>query len=167
MSSLLWRQRSVAGHRAEAPHLKWWSNANDASIPCHSNEQDRIKHRADGQKWAQFRAVIVHWDQSIKKACLEDLPDDFEEMEKAVLYGDALDDQILGVLKRFPPMFNVGMLPDIRAEFDLCPKDTAEREMMEAANRAWESSFEVFSLKLHKDWQCSMLHHNPRLISIP
>ena len=30
-------------------------------------EQDRIKHRADGQKWAQYRAVIVHWTQSIKR----------------------------------------------------------------------------------------------------
>ena len=24
-------------------------------------EQGRIKHRADGQKWAQYRAVIAHW----------------------------------------------------------------------------------------------------------
>ena len=45
------------------------------------------------------------------------------------------------------------MLPDIRAEFDLGPKDTTEREMMEAANRAWESSFDVFALKLRADWQ--------------
>ena len=115
-------------------------------------EQDRIKHRADGQKWAQYRAVIVHWTQSIKKACQEDLPDDVEEIEKSVLYGDAMDDQILGVLRRFSPSFNVGMLPDIRAEFDSSPQDTAEREMMEAANRAWNSSFDVFSLKLRADW---------------
>ena len=65
-------------------------------------EQDRIKHRVDGQKWAQYRAVIVHWTQSLMKACLEDLPDDVEEIQKAVLYGDAMDDQILGVLRRFP-----------------------------------------------------------------
>lgn len=40
------------------------------------HEQDRVKHRADGQMWAKYWAVIVHWDQSRKKACQEDLPDD-------------------------------------------------------------------------------------------
>ena len=144
------------GRLTEEQHLmileKALSSFEDEALHL-PQEQDRIKHRADGQKWAQYRAVIVHWNQSIRKACQEDLPDDFEEIEKAVLYGDALDDQILGVLRRFPPSFNVGMLPDIRADFDLCPKDTVEREMAEAANRAWESSFEVFSLRLRADWQ--------------
>ena len=39
----------------------------------------------------------------MRMRCKEDLQqEEFEELKKAVLYGDAMDAQILGIIKRFP-----------------------------------------------------------------
>ena len=43
--------------------------------------------------------------------------EEFEELEKAILYNDAMDAQILGIIKRFPKNFHIGMIPDMRTNF--------------------------------------------------
>ena len=48
------------------------------------------------QQWTGARQVIQHWDLTMRACCQADLPQaEFEELEKAVLYGDAMDNQIL------------------------------------------------------------------------
>ena len=50
----------------------------------------------------------------MRMRCKQDLQqEEFEELEKAILYGDAMDAQILGNIKRFPQNFHIGMIPDM------------------------------------------------------
>jgi hypothetical protein len=55
------------------------------------------------QQWISARQIIQHWSLTMRMCCKEDLQqEEFEELEKAILYGDAMDAQILGIIKRFP-----------------------------------------------------------------
>ena len=49
--------------------------------------------------------------------------DEFEELEKATLYGDAMDAQILGISRHFPKHVQISMIPDM-THFDKADVDT-------------------------------------------
>ena len=52
------------------------------------------------EQWASTRQVIQHWDTTIGACCKADLPEhEFTELEKAVLFGDAMNTQILNILR--------------------------------------------------------------------
>ena len=54
----------------------------------------------------------------IRAFCQADLPaQDCEELEAAILSGDAMDSQVMSVIKRFPNNFNIGMVPDMETNF--------------------------------------------------
>ena len=55
------------------------------------------------QQRISARQVIRHWDITMRIGCKQDLKqEEFEELEKAILYGDAMDAHILGIINRFP-----------------------------------------------------------------
>ena len=71
-----------------------------------SNFEDSALRQADRNQWAAAkpkmeqwlaaRQVIQHWDLTMRACCEADLPkEEFDELEKAILYGDAMDAQIL------------------------------------------------------------------------
>ena len=54
------------------------------------------------QRWISARQIIQYWDLTMRMCCKEDLPQEaFEELEKAVLYGDAMGARILGIMQHF------------------------------------------------------------------
>ena len=51
--------------------------------------------------------------------------EEFEELEKAILYGDEMDAQILGIIKRLPKHnFHIGMILDMRTNSAKADVDT-------------------------------------------
>ena len=78
------------------------------------------------EQWRTYRNVIQHWLQTIRACCLADLPrQDFEELEAAILYGDAMDSQIMSVISRFPKNFLIGMITDMRTQ---CAPNAEDQE---------------------------------------
>ena len=79
---------------------------------------------------------------------------EFEELEKAILHGDAMDAQILLVANRFPKMFHVGMLPD----FKITPLEDKEAssaimEELKAEQAKWDSEHHLLKCALYLDWK--------------
>jgi len=105
------------------------------------NLSARARLRPKTADWIVYRTVIQHWTQTIRHCCRADLSvADFEEMEKAVLYGDAMDAQIVAVLKRWPKVFHVGMIPDIKTELSQTTS-SVDKELLEAHRRRRRPSF--------------------------
>ena len=94
----------------------------------------RVKLRPKEEDWKVYRMVVQQWDTSINKCCMRDLDAaDYAEIEKAILYGDAMDAQIMRICTRWPKVFHVGMLPDIACELRATPRDQAEQDVFEAS----------------------------------
>ena len=75
-------------------------------------------------------------------------------MEQAILYGDAMDAQILGVLKRHPKAFHIAMIPDMRAYIrgvggESDRMETAEQ--VEAEQNKWQVELELLKANLKLD----------------
>ena len=98
-----------------------------------------------------YREVIQHWFLSIEEAAKADLtPKDYDELRNAVLYGDAMDRQILDAVKRFPQVWHIAMIPDVRA--GLAPEDDDPMEVVGRADMAvWECKAEQFAAHLSAD----------------
>ena len=77
--------------------------------------------------------------------------EEFEELEKAILFGDAMDSQILGVIMRFPTSFHVGMIPDMRTNFATAEVDAETVEQIEAEQAKWEAELRLFKGNLMLD----------------
>ena len=100
-----------------------------------------IALKPKAEQWMGARQVIQHWDLTMRACCEADLPkSEFEELEKAILYGDAMDSQILGVIKRFPKSFQIGMIPDMRTNFAQADADTEAQEQIEAEGKREEDA---------------------------
>jgi hypothetical protein len=55
------------------------------------------------QQWIGARQIIQQWDLTMRICCKQDLKhEEFEKLEKAILYGDAMDAHILEIIERFP-----------------------------------------------------------------
>ena len=124
--------------------------------------EDSALHLADRNRWVALkpneeqwlaaRQVVQHWDQTIKSCCQADLSgEDFEELEKAILYGDAMDSQIMGVIKRFPKSFHIGMIPDMRTNFAQADVDAEAQEQIEAEYAKWQAELRLFKGSLILD----------------
>ena len=108
--------------------------------------------RPKPEQWLQARLVIQHWMQTMRACCEKDLPkQDFEELEKAILFGDAMDSQILGVIKRFPKTFHIGMIPDMRTNFAEKGEDDIAQEQVEAEIAKWQAELRLFKGNLAMD----------------
>ena len=108
------------------------------------------------EQWKSYRTIIQHWSQTMRAACEIDLPaEDFIELEKAVLFGDALDSQILGMVKRFPKNFHIGMIPDLKSasNWEVQESDAATQEHIKAESAKWEAELRLFRSNLNLDWQ--------------
>ena len=104
------------------------------------------------EQWAAARQVIQHWDMSIRACCKADLPEpEFTELEKAILFGDAMDAQILNIIKRYPKTFHIGMIPDMRTSFTEAEVDDAVVEQIEAEHAKWEADLRLFKGSLMVD----------------
>ena len=128
------------------------------------NYEDEALHLADRQvwrrliptieQWRTYRNVIQHWDLTIRECCQADLPaQDFDELQHAILYGDAMDSQIMSVIKRFPKYFNIGMIPDMKTNFAPNAVDEATREQIEAEQAKWQGELRLFKTNLSMDWK--------------
>ena len=74
-----------SGRLTETQHLTKALHLFEDEALSLQHEQDRVRLRPDAQTWAKYRAIIVHWDQSIRKACKHDLEHLFDDIEKSVL----------------------------------------------------------------------------------
>ena len=112
---------------------------------------ERSAKRPKAEAWKDYRQVIQHWTQGIRECAHEDLQqEDFEELEKAILHGDAMDAQIITCLKRYPKRFHIGMLPDVRTAGALNDDLMAMKEL--AAEKAeWDAKLSAFKAKLGLD----------------
>ena len=106
------------------------------------------------EQWRNYRNIIQHWDQTISSCCKADLPpDDCEEVERAILFGDAMDSQIITIIKRFPKFFHVGMIPDMMTTFAKNTSDQATQEQIEAEHAKWQGELRLFKINLLMDWK--------------
>ena len=113
------------------------------------NATKRRAARPTQEGWAACRQIIVHWDQSISDAARASLkPADYEELEKAVLYGDAMDQQMTRALSAFPKTFHMAMLPDCS---ELSISVEVAQEMDEADQALWKAKLRKFELQLRED----------------
>ena len=104
------------------------------------------------EQWAAARQVIQHWDNTIKACCKADLPEhEFIELEKAILFGDVMDTQILNIIKRYPKTFHIGMIPDMRTSFTVVEVDDTVKEQIEAEHAKWEADLRLFKGSLMVD----------------
>lgn len=88
----------------------------------------------------------------MEDVCHQDMePASYEEMRKAVLLGDAMDTQLLGLLRRWPATFHIAMIPDFKLQVLDLPMDDEEKELLEAQNLAWRSKLQVFEHELKAD----------------
>ena len=103
------------------------------------------------QQWISARQIIQHLDLTMRICCKQDLKqEEFEELEKAILYGDAIDAQILGIIKRFPKQyFHIGMIPDMRNNFANADVDTDAQDQIEAEHAKCQAAFRLFKRQLN------------------
>ena len=99
--------------------------------------------------------MIQHWCQTARPCCKVDLPNqDFEEIEKAVLFGDALDKQILTISQRCPHSFTVNMIPELRVSGSMAvDEDTDVTEAIAAENAKWEAEVRILTNNFNSDWK--------------
>ena len=127
--------------------------------------EDAVLHQSDRNEWKKvvpsandmknYRNIVQHWCHTIRPCCMVDLPkQDFEEIAQAVLFGDAIDTQILSIAKRFPQSFHVGMIPDLRVSGAMAvEQDQMVEEAIEAENAKWAAEIRIFKNNLHSDWK--------------
>ena len=114
------------------------------------NQWLALKPKAE--QWLAARQVIQHWDITMRSCCAKDLPpQEFEELERAILYGDAMDSQILGVITRFPKSFHIGMIPDMHTNFTAVDVDAEVQEQIEAEHAKWQAELRLFKGNLMLD----------------
>ena len=112
----------------------------------------RLKFRPTVETVDTCRLVIQHWQQSIKQCALADLSEeDFKELEAAVLYGDAMDSQVIKALQRFPVKWNMSMLPDLKAGMPDDLVDDSETLLEKTELNLWHARLEEFEAKLKID----------------
>ena len=86
------------------------------------------------------------------KCCKPDLKqEEFEKLEQAILYGDAMDAHILGIIKRFPQNFHIGMIPDMRTNCAKANVDTDAQEHIEGEHAKWQAELRLFKGNLILD----------------
>ena len=113
----------------------------------------RLKFRPTVETVDTCRLIIQHWQQSIKQCAQADLSEaDFQELEAAVLYGDAMDSQISRALQRFPGRWNMSLLPDLKAGMpDDLVADDSETLLEKTELNLWHARLDDFSAKLKID----------------
>ena len=118
-----------------------------------SNLNDKMAFRPSTEDWLNFRQVIEHWDRTIREVAMTDMdPKEFKEFEEAVLTSTVMDQQILGALEGYPRTFHLGMLPDLKATYQLELNDELEK-MRVSNHRFWEASLDKFRMELDQDQQ--------------
>ncbi len=117
-----------------------------------SDRNQWLALKPKAEQWIGARQVIQHWDLTMRACCQADLPkDEFHELEKAILYGDAMDTQILGIIKRFPKSFHIGMIPDMRTNFAKMDVDSEAQEQIDAEHAKWQAELRLFKGSLSCD----------------
>ena len=59
-----------------------------------------------------------------------------------------MDAQILGIVKRFPKSFHIGMIPDMHANFAQSDEDAEAQAQIEDAHAKWHAESRVFKWSL-------------------
>ena len=104
------------------------------------------------EQWLAARQIVQHCDLTMRKCCHADLLlAEFNELEKAILYGDAMDTQIVSVIGRVPKTFHVGMIPDMRTDFAEGAADHEAQEQIEAEHAKWVAELRLFKAALSID----------------
>ena len=66
----------------------------------------------------------------------------------AILYGDAMDNQNMSVIARFPKNFNIGMIPDTKTQFATNADDEVTQEQVKAEQAKWKGELDLFKVYL-------------------
>ena len=115
-------------------------------------EQGAYAIKMGADEWRRHRFVIQAWDGCVGRVLQSDLAsEDYAEFEKAILFGDALDEQIVSCLRRRPRIFHTGMIPDVRGTLTHSVDDE-EAALSRAELQKWEGSLSVLSINLRSDW---------------
>ena len=81
--------------------------------------------------------------------------EEFEELEKSILHGDAMDAQVLGIIKRVPKSFHIGMTPDMRNKCAKADVDAEAQEQIKAEHAKWQAELRLFKGNLILDQKSS------------
>lgn len=117
-----------------------------------TDRNEWLKRMPKDESWLAARQIIQHWDQTMAYVCMQDLPkEEFDELKKAVLFGDAMDAQILSIIKRYPKHFHIGMIPDMKTSFKSSAVDEALQVQMDAEAESWQARLKLFKSNLTLD----------------
>lgn len=85
-----------------------------------------------------FRFVVQHWNRSVKLCAETDLdPDTCKLVSEALLFGDALDTQLITALRSFPLEFALTMLPDVKSLKNDMEEVSEDSVLEKAEKEAW------------------------------
>ena len=62
-----------------------------------------------------------------------------------------MDAQILGIIRRFPKIFHIGMIPDMRTNFAKADVDAEAQEQIEAEHAKWQAELRLLKGNLILD----------------
>jgi hypothetical protein len=102
-------------------------------------------------RWAQYRLVVQKWDETIGVVAKKDLDSEqYNELEEVVLRSNALDQEILSMLQRWPPVFHLGMLPSCSCS--TLRVDDHAKLVVQAHKEAADGQLKVFQAEMEHDW---------------
>lgn len=114
-----------------------------------------VPQKINQEQLFNFRMISQHWSKSIRQCAEKDLQEkEFEMVQMAVEHGDALDSQIMSVLKGFPVWFAMTMLPDVKEMAGAMDDDvevTTESLLEAAEKHEWDAKLAAFQARLKCD----------------
>lgn len=136
-------------------------------------DEAKTKFKPTEEKWLQYRKISQRWDETVSDvARLTLCPADFEVLERVVLQNRSLDDKILRMLERKPPIFHLGMLPSLST--GNMQTDEVAKELQAAQTEAASAKLRLFEAELKADWSlitevqsgCAQLHELLRWLEL-
>jgi len=107
--------------------------AYEADTISTTNLTEKLALRPSGEDWLNCRQVIEHWDRTIRVVAEKDMShDDFKQLQEAVLNTTVMDQQIMDVVRGYPKLFHLAMIPDLKAYYT--QEVDEEKEKMQESN---------------------------------
>ena len=116
------------------------------------SDEAKARHRPTEETWQRYRVIVQRWDESVSLCASKDLStDDFKLLEETVLRSDTMDNDLMAVLTRFPPMWHMGLIPHILGEQG--PSKDEQLASLTVKQQAVEQAqFDKFVAEVHLDW---------------
>lgn len=102
-------------------------------------------------RWLAYRMIVQRWDETVCTVAEKDLsPEDFQLLEHSILEDSNMDQELLSVLARRPPVFHLGMLPSL-SQGGIQADDAAKAIHVAKAAMAG-GLLKVLEAELQADW---------------